>query len=363
MKFQDLGVTDALAGHLQNNGVKHPTPVQFNCYAPIVKGEDILVTAPTGSGKTLAFLLPLLKRIDADVHALQVLIVCPTRELVRQVNDVAKTYSTVACAALYGGTDTQRQFKKMASGAQLVVATPGRLLDHLKQTPTALDRLRALVLDEADEMLLLGFRNEMAALLDRVPSSTQKLFFSATADAKVKKLAYRYADALNVVAHTEDAQPKIDHQFVQCSDRWKKEALYETLKAQHPFLSIIFCRTIRRAEALYDDMRSMGYEVLCLHGDLSQNHRQRTLEAFKSLKYPYLVATDLTGRGIDIDGLTHIYNYDFPDTAEKYTHRTGRTGRMGKSGIAVSFVTPKDMPCYDVVSKEVDGVMTQYTRP
>lgn len=356
--FEQLGLDAWLIDRLAKNFIKTPTDIQTLSIPLIMEGHDVLGKAPTGTGKTLAFLLPIFQKLDEQVKGVQVLILSPTRELAIQITEQAQMLADqtwIKVLPIYGGVDSKNQQKKLSHGVTVVVATPGRLMDHMRQGTLKLDKVKTVVIDEADQMLLMGFKNEVTFIMSGLQSKGQVLCFSATLESDVKKLAYRWMNDPQVIntENPNEALEAIEQRIVFTSDRWKTEALIESMENTNPYLGMIFCRTIRRVDKLEEQLIQRGFDCQKLHGDLSQNVRQRVMKAFKDGKFQYLVTTDVAARGIDVTGITHIYNFDFPDAPEGYVHRIGRTGRMGKDGIAISLVTPKDMLMLSEVEKAV----------
>lgn len=358
MSFEKLSIAPWLVEALKKQHIVTPTPVQKLAMPTVLEGADLMVEAPTGTGKTLAYLLPILSNLSHVSDRVQVLILAPTRELAIQIADEAKKLTSetpLTLLAVYGGVETQSQLKKLKRGIDVIVATPGRLMDLISQEAISLSELKTLVLDEADQMLLLGFKQEVEWLIGQTGNKRQMLCFSATLAKDVKKLAYRYMNDPKVLK-SEDSQVPLDmiqQKVVRVSDRWKTEALIEQMEKTNPYLGIVFCRTIRRVDKLVTELAQRGFDVEKLHGDLSQNVRQRTMKAFKDGKFQYLITTDVASRGVDITGVTHIYNFDMPETVEIYVHRIGRTGRMGKDGDAITLVAPSD----EIVLKELEAFL------
>jgi superfamily II DNA/RNA helicase len=358
-QFQDLGLSQELLNQLSKQKIQEPTPIQSLTIAHILAGRDLMAEAQTGTGKTLAFLLPIFQRFDGTNPHIQGLILSPTRELAIQITEEAKKLAEgtdIEILAVYGGQDIQKQLKKLKRQVSLVIATPGRLLDHLHRETIDLTHLSTLVLDEADQMLYIGFQNEIEMILKRTNKDKQLLCFSATLDSKVKKIAYKFMkDPLEITAEKESVTlDTIDQEVILSSDRWKQEALFAVLDRTNPFLGIIFCRTRRRADALEAAMTKHGYLCNKLHGSMTQNARQRVMKGFRQARYQYLIATDVAARGLDISGVSHIYNYDIPESPESYIHRIGRTGRMGDSGTAFTFVAPKDQRLLAEIEKLIE---------
>lgn len=346
--FRELGISEDLTNLLKKNGIVTPTPVQEQSIGYISSGRDLMAQAQTGTGKTLAFLLPLFEDIDITKDQVQVLIMTPTRELAIQITNEAeklKEYKDVKILAAYGGKDIGAQLKKLKKSVHIVIATPGRLIDHILRKTIDLSNVKTFVLDEADQMLLMGFRNEIEDILTKVPKSRQMLCFSATLDSHVKRMAYRYMD--NPVTVTVNAKEitlkSIRQNVVESIDRNKLGDLCKVLDEDNPFMAIIFCRTKRRADDLEFSLHKKGYDCHKLHSDVVQAKRERIMKSFRNGDFQYLIATDVASRGLDISGVSHIYNYDIPESAESYIHRIGRTGRAGEEGYTCLFTDPKDL--------------------
>ena len=347
MNFKNLGISDNIIDLLNISGIKTPTEIQKNSIPFVKEGRDIIAEAQTGTGKTLAFLLPIFENISCDISSIQALIVTPTRELAIQITEEAmklKTVKNINVLAAYGGKDIGSQLKKLKGNINLVIATPGRLLDHIKRKTIDLSKLKTLVLDEADQMLLMGFKNEVEAIIKETPKKRQTLCFSATINPQVKKLAYRYMVeplSISIVKQTITLD-SIKQEVVETTDRNKQDALCKVLDEDNPFMAIIFCRTKRRADALEIALYKRGYNCQKIHSDLIQSKRERIIKSFRNADIQYLIATDVASRGLDINGVSHIYNYDIPEKAETYIHRIGRTGRAGDQGYTCLFVDPKN---------------------
>lgn len=348
--FENMGLSPAVLGKLQGQGITTPTPVQEASIPVLLSGEDVIVQAQTGTGKTLAFLLPILEKIRPDRADAQALIITPTRELAIQITAEARKLAGalegLSVLAAYGGQDVERQLRKLKNGTQLVIGTPGRLLDHLRRGSLTLGSVRMLVLDEADLMLHMGFLKEVEEIISLVPRSRQTMLFSATMPDNVKRLARAYMKQPRDIRITETARVTLDsirQVLVECTDRTKQAALLEMIRRDRPYLAVIFCRTKRRASTLNESLQSEGFKSAELHGDLSQAKREQVMRAFRDAKLELLVATDVAARGIDVEGVTHVFNYDIPHDVDSYIHRIGRTGRAGESGVAVTFAAPKDV--------------------
>jgi superfamily II DNA/RNA helicase len=358
IKFQDLEFSNDILHVLKTQGISTPTPIQEQSIPLIKNGHDVIAEAQTGTGKTLAFLLPIFENISADIDAIQGLIVTPTRELAIQITQEAiklKVAKDINILAAYGGKDVKTQVKKLKGNVHLVIATPGRLLDHLDRQTINLDHLKILVLDEADQMLLMGFKNEVEAIIKQTPKKRQTLCFSATMNAQVKKLAYKYMDdpKLAIIQKEQVTLENINQMIIETTDRRKQEDLCTVLNEDNPFMAIIFCRTKRRVDNLEEALYQKGYNCQKLHSDIPQSKREKIMKAFKNTDIQYLIATDIAARGLDISGVSHIYNYDIPENAESYIHRIGRTGRAGEKGYTYLFVAPKDQTTLDLIEENI----------
>jgi ATP-dependent RNA helicase DeaD len=286
------------------------------------------------------------------------LIVTPTRELAIQITEEAmklKEGKDINILAAYGGKDIGSQLKKLKNNIHLIIATPGRLLDHLERKTVDLSKLQTLIIDEADQMLLMGFKNEVEAIIKETSKKRQTLCFSATINSDVKKLAYKYMNEPLMISikKEEITLDAIKQYVVETTDRRKQDALCAILDQDNPFMAIIFCRTKRRADDLEVALYRRGYNCTKLHSDIVQSKRERLMKAFKNAEFQYLIATDVASRGLDISGVSHIYNYDIPETVETYIHRIGRTGRAGEEGYTCLFVDPKDFRLLEDIERTI----------
>ena len=358
MNFKDLGISEPLVQVLKKSGITTPTPIQEECIPLIKDYKDVIAQAQTGTGKTLAFLLPLFENISPDVFATQALIITPTRELALQITEEANQLANgkaINVLAAYGGRNIGSQLNKLKGTIHLIIATPGRLIDHIERGTIDLNKVKTVVIDEADQMLLMGFRNEVDQILRATPRNRQTLCFSATMAPNVKKLAYHYTYSPTMVT-IEPKKVTIDtirQEVIETTDRWKADTLCQVLEEDNPFLAIIFARTKRRADELFAKMKKRGFNVQVIHSDIAQNKRERILKSFRDADLQYLIATDVASRGLDISGVTHIYNYDDPETPEIYIHRIGRTGRAGEDGYTCMFVAPKDNLEFNMIERKL----------
>lgn len=358
MNFKNLGISHDIDNVLKKSGIQNPTPIQQDSIIHILNNKDVIAEAQTGTGKTLAFLLPIFENISLNSQGIQALIISPTRELAIQITEEANKLSTakdIGVLSMYGGKDIGSQMKKLKGNIRLIIATPGRLLDHLKRKTVKLNTLKTIVLDEADQMLLMGFRNEIDLIMKETPKKKQTLCFSATMDSAVKKLAYRYMNDPIIVSvkKEEITLANINQEVVETIDREKREALCKVLDEDNPFMAIIFCRTKRRADELEVVMHIRGYNCKVIHSDIQQSKRERIMKSFRNADIQYLIATDVASRGLDIGGVDHIYNYDIPENVETYIHRIGRTGRAGEKGYTCLFVDPKDSRMLSEIEKSI----------
>ncbi len=345
--FAHLGVSETLCEALTQQRIDLPTPVQTQAIPAAYSGKDIIAQAQTGTGKTLAFLLPLFDTNDSEIQGIQGLIITPTRELAIQITAEARKlahFKKLNILAAYGGQDIESQTRKLKGNIHLVIGTPGRILDHMRRKNIALNHIRYLVLDEADQMLHMGFLPDVEAIISQTPKKRQTLCFSATMPHAIKLLANRFMNVpVPITIKSEQITLKsIQQKVIETSDRNRQDALIATLRETNPYMAIIFCRTKRRVSALLQALHEEGFKCDELHGDLTQSKRERVMKLFRTGAVQLLVATDVAARGLDIDGITHVFNYDVAGDAESYIHRIGRTGRAGNTGVSITFASPTD---------------------
>jgi len=357
-KFSKLGLSEELTEYLTELGINEPTPIQEQAIPIVFEGKDLIGQAQTGTGKTFAFLFPILEKINLELPHTQALVVAPTRELAIQITAEARRIVSedFGVLAVYGGQDVEQQARKLKGGAHLIIATPGRLLDHLRRGTINLSKIDFLVLDEADQMLHIGFLHEVEDIINQTPSSRQTLLFSATMPEQIQSLAKRYMKKPEIIRIKAKriTLDEIEQVVYETTDRGKFNALLKQLNETEPFLAIIFCRTKRRANKLNEQLKGKGLLSEELHGDLTQGKREKVMKLFREAKIQYLVATDVAARGIDVEGVTHVFNYDIPMDTESYVHRIGRTGRAGETGIAITFITQKDFHEMRSIEKELN---------
>ncbi len=347
--FEDLGLSGALLRSIRDVGYEEPTPIQLRTIPVLLAGRDVIAQAQTGSGKTAAYGLPIIEVIDPRNRRAQALVLCPTRELAIQVAEALHKYGRhkeVETLPIYGGQPYERQFRGLQRGVHIVVGTPGRVMDHMRRGTLNLDSIRFFVLDEADEMLDMGFIEDIEWILEHapVPSERQSALFSATMPPRIVDLAQRYLrDPERITIAGKQMTVPETHQTAYEIPRARKiDALTRILDAETPPLAMIFCRTKLGVDELGEALMARGYGVETLHGDLSQAQRDRVMRRFRSGQADILIATDVAARGLDIPDVSHVINYDVPESAEAYVHRIGRTGRAGRAGAAITLVTPRE---------------------
>jgi ATP-dependent RNA helicase RhlE len=352
--FAELGVSESVARALSARGIDSPFAVQQSVVPDVLAGRDVLVKAPTGSGKTLAFGVPLVERIDATDARAAALVLVPTRELASQVaeavSDVARARA-LSVAAVYGGAGIERQ-SKLARRAHVLVATPGRLEDLLGRGAVRLDRIRVLILDEADRMLDMGFRPAVDRIVARTPSDRQTLFLSATLDGEAGRIAAAYTRDARRHESKSAARGRVEHRFLAVPHEEKLESLVSELAGDRG-RALVFVRTKRGADRLVKRLSRHGVSALAIHGNRSQAQRERALHRFHNGVTDTLVATDVAARGIDVDDVTHVINFDAPEDREAYVHRVGRTGRAGRRGVGITLVTGEQAASVAKIASEL----------
>lgn len=347
--FLSLSLSEGMKNTIVNVGYTSPTPIQRMAIPELLQGHDLLGQAQTGTGKTAAFAIPLVELIDDNKVNIQALVVCPTRELCLQVSKeidrLAAHKHKLKVVAIYGGQSFEQQLKSLRyDKPQILVATPGRLFDHLRRNSLSLSEVRMIVLDEADEMLDMGFREEIEEIFSLLPENNQRIFFSATVPEAMKNLVCSYLRKPKIikVASKTITGSSIEQNYFRASGQEKYRLLSRMLDFKNPKLAVVFCNTKNISDEISDKLKSFGIESGVLHGDLSQNQRERVLSHFRAGLIKVLVATDIAARGLDIDNVEMVCNYQLPQDPEDYVHRIGRTGRAGKSGYAFSLVEPRD---------------------
>ncbi|HLJ69074.1 MAG TPA: DEAD/DEAH box helicase [Chloroflexota bacterium] len=345
--FEALGIGPEILRAVSEVGYERPTPVQQQSIPALLQRRDIIAQSQTGTGKTAAFAIPMIDHVDPQQAAVQGLVLCPTRELTVQVAETIHKlgkYRRISDVPIYGGQPYDRQLRALRQGVQIVVGTPGRIMDHMRRGTLDLSSVRDVVLDEADQMLDMGFIEDIEFILDQVPPERQIALFSATLPPRIRSLAQKYLrDPVNVrVASERLTVPEVEQTYVETTRQGKLEALCRILDLELPESVMIFVRTKREADELGEGLTGRGYAAETIHGDLSQGQRERAINALRSGRADILVATDVAARGLDIPGVSHVINYDIPVDPEAYVHRIGRTARAGQSGTAITFVTPRE---------------------
>jgi ATP-dependent RNA helicase DeaD len=357
--FAELGLSEPLLEALQHLGYENPTPIQEQAIPELLQGHDVIGQAQTGTGKTAAFGLPLLQYVDPSIEEVQALVLTPTRELCIQVTQALRAYGErkgIEIVAVFGGAPIRDQQTRLRSGGQVVVGTVGRVMDLMSRHSLVLSDARFVVLDEADEMLDLGFFEDVEKILAACPSGRQTALFSATVPPPIQALAEKgmYDPIMIKVKAAQLTIDTVDQFFIEASDRDKPEALARVLKEERPEQAIIFVRTKIGADRLQRSLNDKGVRVKALHGDMSQGSRDGVMIAFKDGRERLLVATDIAARGLDISGVSHVINYDLPNSPDVYVHRIGRTGRVGRSGRAITLVTPRQGRDLDAIRKHAN---------
>lgn len=350
-KFSDLGVSDTFLKALEENKILSPSEIQIKAIPFLMeKGTDLIAQAQTGTGKTAAFGLPLLQKSDPENKHVQALVLCPTRELAQQIAKqlfrFTKYGPKIFTEAVYGGASMDEQIKALLRPTQIVVATPGRLVDLLEKKAVDLSHVKTIVLDEADEMLSMGFRQELDQILSQTAGRRHTWLFSATMPEGIKELIRKYmsADAFRITVDRENVVNKdIEHRYLVCGEKQKTEALIRFLREEGENRGVVFCRTRSDAQTVAKQLTAKNLPAEAIHGDLSQKDRDKVMRAFKNQKVRILVATDLAARGIDVENLSFVVHYQLPDQLEYYTHRSGRTARAGKKGLSLCLVLEKEL--------------------
>ncbi|HER6566845.1 TPA: DEAD/DEAH box helicase [Streptococcus pyogenes] len=348
MKFTEFNLSQDIQSAVVTAGFEKASPIQEMTIPLALEGKDVIGQAQTGTGKTAAFGLPTLNKIRTNENIIQALVIAPTRELAVQSQEELFRFGRekgVKVRSVYGGSSIEKQIKALKSGAHIVVGTPGRLLDLIKRKALILDHVETLILDEADEMLNMGFLEDIEAIISRVPADRQTLLFSATMPAPIKQIGVKFMKDLEHVQikNKELTNVNVDQYYVRVKEQEKFDTMTRLMDVNQPELSIVFGRTKRRVDEITRGLKLRGFRAEGIHGDLDQNKRLRVIRDFKNDQIDILVATDVAARGLDISGVTHVYNYDITQDPESYVHRIGRTGRAGKSGESITFVSPNEM--------------------
>lgn len=367
--FASLGLPFNVLRAIEEQGYETPSPIQQQAIPHLLAGKDVLGLAQTGTGKTAAFTLPILSRTDANARAPQVLVLAPTRELAQQVAAAVESYAKhipgIRTTCIYGGQDFSTQFRALKNGPQFVVGTPGRVMDHIRRGTLKLDDIKAVVLDEADEMLRMGFIDDVDWILDHVPAKRQVALFSATMPRQIKEVAEKHLNSpVEVRIENKTAtNDKIAQSFWLARDLDKNEALLRICETQDMDAMMIFVRTKQATEEVADFLRNSGYKCEALNGDVAQAQRERAVDRLKKGQIDIVVATDVAARGLDVERISHVINYDIPYDAESYVHRIGRTGRAGRTGSAILFVRPRERRMLSTIERVTRQKITEMQLP
>ncbi|MEK5381016.1 DEAD/DEAH box helicase [Niallia sp. FSL W8-0635] len=365
--FSDFKLSSSLEKALSNMGFEEPTPIQAQAIPIALSGKDMIGQAQTGTGKTTAFGVPLLEKIEVG-KAVQGLVIAPTRELAVQVAEELNRIGSVKgirTLPIYGGQDINRQIRGLKKKPEIIAATPGRLIDHIERKTIRLQDLKMIVLDEADEMLNMGFIEDIERILSETPDSRQTLLFSATMPKRIQSLAERFMVEPEIVRvkAKEMTVTNIEQHYMEVQERQKFDVLCSLLDIQSPELAIVFGRTKRRVDEVVEGLIKRGYSAEGIHGDIPQGKRDQVIRRFKEQSIDIMVATDVAARGLDISGVSHVYNFDIPQDPESYVHRIGRTGRAGKKGLAVTFVSPRELDHLRIIENVTKKSMTKKPIP
>ena len=364
MTFKELGLDEHIVKAVEELGFEKPSPIQEESIPLLITGDkDYVGLAQTGTGKTAAFGLPMIQQIDTNSKAIQGMILCPTRELCLQITNELKLYAKhtkgIKVVAVYGGASISDQIREIKSGVNIMVGTPGRTIDLMERRVLKFDEVKTVVLDEADEMLNMGFKEDITKIIEQTPPSKHTWLFSATMPKEVERIAKNYmTDPVRVTVGTKNSSAaNIEHQYCAVAGRDQYDALRRFIDVAPGMYGIVFCRTRRETKEIADKLMADGYNADALHGDLSQAQRDSVMAKFRNRNLQVLIATDVAARGIDVDDLTHVFHVDLPDEIESYTHRSGRTARAGKSGRSIALVSPSKASRVRLVEKQIGGKM------
>ena len=349
VRFEEMGLSEEIQKAVRYMGFEEASPIQAKAIPAMISGIDLIGQAQTGTGKTAAFGIPIMEKVDPKLKKLQAIVLCPTRELAIQVADEIRNLSRymhgIKVLPIYGGQDIVKQIRSLKSGTQIIIGTPGRVMDHMRRKTMKLDFVHTVVLDEADEMLNMGFREDIEFVLSGVPEERQTVLFSATMPKPIMEITKKFQNNAKVIKVTkkELTVPNIEQYYYDVKPKKKEEVLSRLLDIYSPRLSVVFCNTKKQVDLLVNALLGRGYFAAGLHGDMKQEQRDRVMQGFRTGKTEILVATDVAARGIDVDEVEAVFNYDLPQDDEYYVHRIGRTGRAGREGRAFSFVSGKEV--------------------
>lgn len=369
MKFRELNIAEELQKAIDDLGFEEATPIQAQSIPLIMEGRDIIGQAQTGTGKTCAFGIPAVDMLDPETESIQVLILCPTRELAIQsseeIKSLTKYKSGIRILPVYGGQPIDRQIRALKNRPQIIIGTPGRIMDHMRRRTLKLANLKMIILDEADEMLNMGFREDIDTILKDVAGERQTILFSATMPKEILDLTKKYQkNPIHVrVSHKELTVPSIEQYYIMVNSVSKPEMLSRIVDANDIKLALVFCNTKKRVDELATELQSRGYAAEALHGDMRQDQRDKVMMKFRKGQFDILIATDVAARGIDVDDVEAVFNYDLPNDDEYYVHRIGRTGRAGKAGKAYTFIVGREINKLKDIQRFTKSVVTQMKPP
>ena len=349
MKFEELKIDERILRAVEDMGFEEASPIQAKSIPVVMEGKDVVGQAQTGTGKTAAYAIPLLQKIDPQLKKIQAVVLCPTRELAVQVAEeirkLAKYMSDIKVLPVYGGQEIERQIRSLKNGVQIVVGTPGRVMDHMRRKTIRFEHISMVILDEADEMLDMGFRDDIETILTDTPQERQTVMFSATMAKDIMEIATRFQNDAQIikVVRKQLTVENIEQYYYEVRPKNKNEVLCRLIDIYNPRLSVVFCNTKRQVDELISELKGRGYFADGIHGDMKQAQRDRVMNDFRSGKTEILIATDVAARGIDVDDVDVVFNYDLPQDEEYYVHRIGRTGRAGRAGLALSFISGKEV--------------------
>ena len=349
LRFEEISISKELQRAISDMGFEEMSPIQSQAIPKMLEGKDVIGQAQTGTGKTAAFGIPIIEKCNLDDKSVQALVLCPTRELSIQVAEeigrLAKYKKGISVIPIYGGQPIDRQIRALKKGVNIVIGTPGRVIDHIRRKTLKIGNVSMMVLDEADEMFDMGFRDDIELVMNQLKEERQTVFFSATMASEIMKFASRYQSDPEIikVVHKELTVPKVEQFYFELKQHMKTEILSRLMDIYNPKLSIVFCNTKKKVDELTEELQSRGYFADGLHGDLKQSQRDTVMGKFRKGTIDILVATDVAARGIDVDDIDMVINYDMPQDEEYYVHRIGRTARAGREGLAISFVAGRDI--------------------
>ncbi|NTV90144.1 MAG: DEAD/DEAH box helicase [Clostridiales bacterium] len=367
--FKDLNLSEEVQKAIADMGFEEATPIQSRAIPPIMEGQDVIGQAQTGTGKTCAFGIPAIEMADPDKNDVQALILCPTRELAIQISEelkgVSKYKTGIRILPVYGGQPIDRQIMALKKKPQIIIGTPGRIMDHMRRNTLKFGNLKMIVLDEADEMLNMGFREDIDIILEKIPEERQTILFSATMSREIMDLTSKYQKApVNIkIAHKELTVPSIEQYYLEVTENAKPEILSRLIDANNIKLSLVFCNTKKKVDELAMHMQSRGYAAEALHGDMRQEQRNKVMTRFKKGNIDILIATDVAARGIDVNDIEAVFNYDIPNDEEYYVHRIGRTGRAGKTGKSFTLAVGREIYKLKDIQRYTKSSMTRIKPP